>query len=340
MIHPLPSSDLDEVLEASRSSLSELRSARILLTGATGFLGKWLLETFSAANRELSLHAELTALSRDPETFCERAPHLAREKSITWLRGDVRALEKLPGKFTHIIHAATPVGGQYENQETYETTVEGTKRILSLAGRPEIGSPKLLYLSSGAVYGELPPGVESASEDSAQEGGRNLAPFSYGLAKKEAERLCHASSTPTVIARCFAFLGPHIPLDQTFAAGAFIASALQKETLVVRGDGTAVRSYMYPSDLMSWLWTLLIQGKPGRTYNVGSEEAVTIRQLAARIAGQQNLGFEVLGMTVEGRSASRYLPNTSRVRSELGLMCSVSLDEACRRTLDWYERNR
>ena len=87
MTHPL-AEDLDELLERTRYLWPELRGARIFLTGATGFFGRWIMESFLWANGRLGLGAELVALSRDPEAFLARTPELASHPALLFVRGD------------------------------------------------------------------------------------------------------------------------------------------------------------------------------------------------------------------------------------------------------------
>ncbi len=167
------------------------------------------------------------------------------------------------------------------------------------------------------------------------------AASAYGNGKRLVEQYCALSDhTPIVVARCFSFFGPHLPLDARFAAGNFIRDALAGGPITLRGDGRAVRSYLYAGDLVVWLLTLLLEGKPGTAYNVGSDEAVTTAELAARISAQTgHPALRILAARGQG-PAERYVPCIDRARDHCGLRVYTSLDEAIRRTLDWHLPDR
>ena len=144
-----------------------------------------------------------------------------------------------------------------------------------------------------------------------------------------------------MIARCFAFVGPLLPLDAHFAAGNFVRDALCGDEIHVEGDGTPYRSYQYPADLAAWLWVLLTRGESCRAYNVGSEESVSIRQLAGAVAGAARAIGHAPSVTVTRQPnpaapPARYVPSTARAREELGLASWITLDEALMRTLAWH----
>jgi nucleoside-diphosphate-sugar epimerase len=145
------------------------------------------------------------------------------------------------------------------------------------------------------------------------------------------------------IARCFAFVGPYLPLDAHFAIGNFIGDAIGGGPIAVRGDGTAVRSYLYAADLVEWLVTILLRGRSGQAYNVGSEEGVSIIELARRVAavaGESSsngpLAVEVAGAPTAGAAPDHYLPDCGRAREELGLRETTPLEEAIRRTIRFH----
>jgi dTDP-glucose 4,6-dehydratase len=141
------------------------------------------------------------------------------------------------------------------------------------------------------------------------------------------------------IARCYAIVGPHLPLDTHFAAGNFLGDALAGRTIRIASDGSSVRSYLYASDLAIWLWTILFRAPSMRAYNVGSEDAVTIRELAAITMRAVNpaITVEVAQPIDPARVPHRYVPSTARARDELGLLQTVSLGDGLRRTAAWHQ---
>ncbi len=341
MFNPL-STDLDEYLSRTQDLWAELRNQRIFITGATGFFGCWLLETLLHASRQLQLNLEVTILTRNPETLHKKAPHLAADPALQILVGDVRSFPFPPGRFSHAIHAAT--GSSVElNTATpmvmFDTIVEGTRRCLEFAQHAE--TSKFLFLSSGAVYGPQPTGVTHVSENATTGPNPLETASAYAEGKRAAELLCaiaaRNSKLQPKIARGFAFVGPYMKLDAHFAIGNFIRDQLNGSPIRVTGDGTAQRSYMYTTDLMVWLWTILFRGTPLRPYNVGSEQAVSIRELAQAVSNAltPKVEFEILG-TPGTAPPQRYVPSTARAQQELGLRCEIPLDEAIRRTQRWF----
>jgi len=334
--------ELDNCLARTCGLWEELRDERIFITGATGFFGCWLMETVLWANRELKLNTQVTILTRDAQAFRNKAPHLAGDPAVEILVGDVRSFQFPTGKFSHVIHAATDASAELNSQNPtlmFDTIVEGTRRCLEFARHA--GSRKFLLLSSGAVYGTQSPEVSHVAEN--YTGGPDpLDPGSaYAEGKRAAELLCalvaRGSKLEPKIARCFAFVGPYMKLDAHFAIGNFIRDQLDGKPIRVNGDGTALRSYMYASDLMVWLWTILFRGVPLRAYNVGSEQAVSIRELAHTVGEvlRPQVEVQILGTPGMG-PVHRYVPSTARAHAELGLTCEVSLHEAIRRTQNWF----
>jgi dTDP-glucose 4,6-dehydratase len=334
--------DLDHILDHTRELWDEMRGNRIFVTGGTGFIGCWLLESFAWANERLALGAEMVVLTRNFAAFKKKAPRLANRTDFLFQQGDVRVFDFPSRSFSHVIHAATEANAKLNNESPalmFETIVEGTWRALEFSG--QCRAAKFLLTSSGAVYGTQPSTLKCVGEDF--QGGPDVSnPHSaYGEGKRVSELLCAIQSRQggleAKIARCFAFVGPYLPLDIHFAIGNFIGDAMAGGPITIKGDGTPYRSYLYAADLAIWLWTILFRGANNRPYNVGSSEPVTIAETAAAVsrALPGNVPVNILQAPTPGVSAQRYVPDTTRAQNELGVRQWIRLDDAIRRTIQW-----
>jgi len=337
----LDETDLREMIQNSERDLSDLRNARLFVTGGTGYIGRWILEALCYADSKMGLDLAITVLSRKPDFFREQCPHLADHSGLCMIKGDVRDFEFPDGEFTHAIHGATDIVAYDAPLETFSVTVDGTRRVLDFCQKGHV--KKVLLLSSGAVYGKIPAGLERVSEEYTGSPRTDLIDSAYGIGKLASEWLGSAYSGDGVMscasARVFAQVGPYLRLDRHFAAGNFILNALRREPFLIKGDGTANRSYMYGTDLVAWLLAILVRGKAGRAFNVGSGHIVTIRELAAivaKVASIRNPNITVLGKPDPTVPVERYAPDTSRARKELELAIKVPLEQALSRTIDWY----
>jgi nucleoside-diphosphate-sugar epimerase len=354
--HPVSplAADLDHILAHTEGLWEPLRGRSLFVTGGTGFFGRWLLESFAEANRRLKLEAQAVVLSRQPEAFRARAGALAADGSIRLVPGNVRTLNAAeirdqlgsaaPKSFAFVLHAASETGvpaNRNNPAAVLETLFEGTRRVLDFAVRH--GARHFLLTSSGAVYGEQPPGLSHVPES--YSGAPQLSsPLSaYGEGKRIAELLCNiysrAYGLDCRIARCFAFVGPGLPLDAHYAIGNFLRDALAGEPIRVKGDGTPIRSYLYAADLAIWLWTLLLHPQAAGIYNVGSDEAQSILDIAecvARLSPRQP-PVTVAQRPEPARPAARYVPDISRARRELGLEVEIPFEDAVRRTIGFHQ---
>ena len=322
------------------TSWRALTGQSIFIAGGTGFIGKWLLATLLDANKKLSLDCRITVLSRDPGAFQLAWPAVAER--VNWIAGDVRDFSITKEHFDVIVHAATDVASQVSPQDVFSTCLDGTRHLLDLASR--CGASRLLLVSSGAVYGQLPSGITHVTETHLGGPDPLLASSAYGEGKRVSEWLCAQASVNGLevkIARVFALVGPHLPLDKQFAIGNFLQSAMAGDQIDILGDGTPYRSYLYAADMAAWLWAVLIRGAQARAYNIGSEESLTIVDLAKRI-------YSILGCSLNvsrrvqpkpGASAMHYVPNTARTRLDLQLPAAMALEEAIGRTARWYAKH-
>ena len=304
---------------------SVFRNRKVFVTGGTGFFGKSIFDLLA---RGFLSDTQFVVLSRDPQRFSSEYPQFSELDNVRFVPGDVRDFEFPDEKFDFIIHAATPAVTTLAPGEMRSIILGGMHRVLDFARKCQ--AERLLFTSSGAVYGIQEPGCLNIDEE------HPCHPLTeYGIAKLEAENLCRYSCVDVLVARCFAFTGPHLNRDIHFAIGNFMRDALEGKDIIIKGDGTPLRSYLYADDLVEWLFTILAHGEPHRPYNVGSPSAVSIAELARLVASRINPGSQVkiMGTPIPGIPASRYVPDVSRAQKELQLEVKVSLEEAIDRSI-------
>lgn len=334
--------DLNAVLEQGASLWPDLMGARIFVTGGTGFIGTWLLESLVWLNDRLKLDMHAIVLTRNADAFARKSPHIAAHHGITLLAGDIRTFAFPDGKFSCVIHGATDASAKLNAENPicmFDTIVEGTRRVLDFA--VQSGAKNFLFLGSGAVYGEQPANISHWSESDFNGPDCSNASSAYAEGKRAAEMLCtlyaKQHGIEATLARCFAFVGPGLPLDSHFAIGNFIRDAMAKKVIQISGDGTPYRSYLYASDLTLWLWTILLRGQIARPYNVGASQAISIAELATLVntvlCGN---GIQIMQKPLLGTMPKRYVPSVKRAENELGLMQTVSLEQAIIKTATWH----
>ncbi|MDI6839394.1 MAG: NAD-dependent epimerase/dehydratase family protein [bacterium] len=339
-------SDLDHILTHTEGLWEDLRGKCLFITGGTGFFGCWLLESFAWANDNLDLNASALVLTRNYDAFQKNAPHLAANPAIQFHIGDVRNFNFPEGEFSHIIHAASTSARATFNNEApllmFDTIVEGTRHTLDFA--LQCHAKKFLLTSSGAVYGKQPFDMTHILEDYCGAPHFTDPNSALGEGKRTAEFLCALYSREygieAKIARCFSFVGPYLPLDIHYAIGNFIRDALKGGPIQVNGDGTPYRSYLYAADLAIWLWTILIKGKSCEPYNVGSDEAITIKELAYMVRDCFKNKPEVIikKKPKVGVKPERYVPSVKKAKSQLGLDVKVDLMTAIKKTISFHSK--
>jgi dTDP-glucose 4,6-dehydratase len=307
--------------------------SHLLLTGATGFFGKALLRQWAISAPPAK---RVTALSRNPQAFAKQFPELANLPWLHWHAGDIAQADSLPQqtRFTSVLHAAadSTLGPQLTPLQRYDQIIIGTRNLLDLAVRCE--TQRFLFTSSGAVYGSQPPQMDCIAEDWMGMPDPMNPALAYGVAKRGAEHLCAlyrvAHGLQTVVARCFAFVGEDLPLDVHFAIGNFIRDALWRDAIIVSGDGTPMRSYLDQRDLARWLSNLLQYGSAGQAYNIGSDVAISMADLAhlVRDTVAPQKAVHILSAPDGRQHRNRYVPSVQKIHDELKLTVSITLQQA------------
>ena len=293
---------------------------RLFITGGTGFFGKSMLDYRLRHPEWEWANAEWVVLSRSPERFVAGCPRLATQVGVSFIAGDVRDFAFPRGRFDAIIHAATSAVTTLSDNEMTSVIMGGARRIAEFA--KTAGSSTVLFTSSGAVYGpQLAPVAETLP----------CAPVTaYGKGKLAAEQLFADSGLDVKIARCFAFVGPYLNRKIHFAIGNFMQNCIDGKPIVINGDGTPLRSYLYADDLVEWLFAILERGENGRPYNVGSDHAISIRELAETVCRVLGSKSEIIvkGASTPGSKPLVYVPVIDGARRELRLEVSVLLEDA------------
>lgn len=328
LANPLIREDIQRIA-ARLPSLEALRDRHLLLTGGTGFFGKWLLALCEWLD-EQGWNLRVTVISRDPERFLRAQPRYRQCPWLRWLAADIRNLPITDMQADFLLHAATDssVTGQADRLALFDTLYQGTRQVLELAVRS--GVSRVLLTGSGAQYGNaLHNGGWSESDSRAC--ASHEAHQVYGEGKRVQEMLgaiyADRHGFDVVHTRGFAFGGPGLPLDAHFAIGNFVRDALHRDAIVLDSAGDAIRSYLHGADLAAWLLFLLVNGKPGEVYNVGSDEAISIAELAARVGSRLAPHKPVRISGEPGDTRSHYVPDIGKARA-LGLDVWTTLGES------------
>ncbi len=326
---------------APQALWDKLRGTHLFVTGGTGFVGRWLLDTLALAEERFNLDLQICVLTRHLNCFAAKAPLLVLHPAFRFIVGDVRDFDFPTGNYSHILHLAAVSANTTFNKADplmqFDIAYQGTRRVLEFA--KHCSAHRLLMTSSGSIYG--------AHADSTPENyiGAPL-PSDLGAApehgKRAAEFLCEyyrqKHGVETVIARCFSFVGPGLPLDIHYAIGNFIRDALWSNEIIIQGDGIPVRSYLYIADLIVWLLVILTQAPSGEVYNVGSDQAVSILNLATLVRDTLAPGkpVKVIGKHYGNANRNIYVPSIERARANLNLDVWTGLADAILHTDNWY----
>lgn len=337
-MHKIIEEDFNLIYSHTKSIWDKFKCKTLFITGATGFFGKCILQTIICANKQYNLQIKIIALSRSPQKFHSQFPEFKNEM-ISWINGDVKNFEFPTSPVDFIIHAATDVNPDLENDKSlklYNDIVIGTRHVLDLGKIKNTSA--ILYISSGAVYGKQPHSISNIPESYNNIINKEDEVSSYSEGKRDAEMHCQIYNElhhlNIKIARCFSFVGPYLPLNSNFAIGNFINDAIHKKPININGDGTPFRTYLYTADLVIWLLKILIYGKSNYPYNVGSDQPINIENLAILInkVSRNNVKINI-ARTKKEMPPSRYVPSIDRARSELNLNVYTTLNDAILRTI-------
>jgi dTDP-glucose 4,6-dehydratase/UDP-glucose 4-epimerase len=344
-MHHIIEKDLNQIF-SNVSSWEFFRNSKIFITGGTGFFGKWLLLSLTHADQLLKLNLSITVLSRSPENFLKENPDFSLLSQIHWIKGEINSFQFPQGDFDFIFHMATTSASETfhgeSNLKKLDLLYSGTKHVLDFAVKSHV--KKILFTSSGVVYGNITDinGVKESSMTAPDTTDMNSG---LGEGKRVAEYLinyyCQKHSIDFVIARCFSFIGPFMPLDMHYAIGNFILACIRDENIILTGNGTPIRSYLYISDAIHWLIQLIANKNPSHIYNLGSPRPISLIDLAYLVQSrlrnhhQVIVSHEQLG-SIGNFARNIYLPNIDKIINELNLTDPLPLGEGIIKTYDYF----
>jgi len=351
--------DLGFICSEVGPDLEKLTGRRILVTGGAGFLGYYLVQALDHWNsgRAGPNQVRITVL----DNFARGEPRWIADLSaagrVALRRHDIS--QPLPpdlGEHEYIVHAAGIASPTYYRQrpiETMDANVGGLRSLLELAHRQLEGSAPvrgLLFFSSSEIYGDPPaewiPTPEHYRGYVSCTGPRAC----YDESKRYGETLCvnfaRVHDLPITMARPFNNFGPGLKISDRRVIPDFAADILAGRDIVLLSDGKPTRTFCYVADAVSGYLKILLRGRPGEAYNIGTETPeISMRDLAAAMVDIAREWFGYRGRVVQQPSSeaaylednpARRCPTIAKARAELGYDPKVSLDEGLRRSLAWY----
>ncbi len=342
----------EDIISIARS-LSELtynlEGKRMLITGGNGFLGKYMLATLTYLNRNI-LKKKCEVVSVDNNiTSTSQKHHLLIDKNIKYLRRDVIKPLNIGGKVDYIIHAAgiaSPVFYQKYPLETIDVAVVGVRNMLNLARKKD--SKSFLYFSSSEIYGnptqENIPTKEEYNGNVSCTGDRAC----YDESKRMGETLCmtyfRLYNTPIKMVRPFNVFGPGMNYKDGRVIPSFIYNALKGKSVPIHVSGKQTRTFCYISDATNAFFRVLVSGKAGEAYNVGSNtEEITINTLAQKFNKVFDNKFRVRHIPYPKNYPQdqplRRCPDLSKIEKATGFRSLTNLEEGLKRMLVWSRQN-
>jgi dTDP-glucose 4,6-dehydratase len=337
----LPIADLDLVAKYFQENNINLEKASFLISGVTGFVGSWLLDSLMHINKEFSLKIEITGITRNASKI-DTWIDLVSAKNVHIIESDIRKQTKIEGTFTHVVHAATPTttatrAGDLDN--VFESSVMGAQNLLEIAKKQDV-PPIFLHTSSGAIYKKSPSSLKNIPLNWPRQ---ELEPSDevdseYARAKIETEKLIEAATMEGTVkginARLFSFMGPRVPLQEHYSIGNFMYSGLHEDEIKLSADPATVRSYEYAADMASSLIYILGLGQPG-PFHIGSDKGHEILHWAELVGKVFSKPVKNLSADIAKRPITiPYIPEHDQ-RIPRGLGESMSIDEQVANWRDW-----
>jgi len=330
----LNSAELDEIID--RTDLAEeISSAPILISGGTGFIGSWLVSVLNKMSDNMLIKNPIYVLTSDKAKAQRVFNHLHCKKIVIFTLEELKSqvLNKTVKGFGYVFHGATST--KYSTNDAkndFSHTLNFTVEILDLI-KMSGSVPYFINLSSGAVYGTASNRIKFPETNSPITETSSLT--LYGKSKLQMEQMVIRADSEGIVVgsnpRLFTFFGYGLPLNSHFAIGNFIQGAAIANKIEIKGSLQTVRSYLYITDLITQLFSLLT--KPTlNTLHIGGSVPITIGELASKVSTYFN-DCPIIASNKDAQP-NYYLPEVEKTKKYLSVSEKISLETGLKRWKD------
>lgn len=335
--------DLENIIRED-IAWEKLKNKTVLITGASGMVGSYMLYVLTKLNDMYDYQIRILGMLRNPKKLPDEVKN---RKDVTILQHDVTEKLSVEGAVDYIIHAASPASPlimQNQPVETIAANTLGTFNTLSLA--KEKNAEGYLFISSREIYGQPSEGQEFFYEDTYGFVDQLNPRSCYSEGKKAAETMCvsfHAEyGLNTKIARLAHTYGPGMSIYDGRVQADFLKNVFHNEDIVLKSEGTAIRTYTYIGDAVAGLYRILLSSDD-IVYNIGNEAGkVSIRELAeimVSIYPERNLKlvFDIPEGGTKGTAPYTLGILSSDKLRKIGWNPQYSVKDGFKRTLEYLE---
>ena len=340
------SEDVKFVASKCCKLITKLSNKSILITGANGILGRYLLHSIFEFNSSLKkpckVYAYITKeISKDNDIY-----YLKKNKNFFFIKQDLTKNFQIRKNLDYILHAASPADPKtYLNNQirTLTLNTDTTKKFLEYC----VGKKtKFLFFSSGEIYGSPPRKYYPTREDYISKRDHLSIRSCYAESKIFGETLCNVyketKNVNSLIIRPIYVIGPGFKKTDSRAWTFFIRQAVLGKNIVIKSDGKAVRGACYVADAMIQIFNILINGKKGDLFNVGNSKGVSIKRIAKVVCkvNHKKIKYKILNEENSTKAPMRNVPDMKKTLGKFNIKNYYDIESTIKRTLLWAERQK